>query len=353
MKALIVKLSSIGDVVQTLPALYSLRKSLGKKAELDWLVEEPSSSILKGNPLIDNLFVVKNRGWTKDLSANLKTARLLASRKYDMVLDFQGLLKSGVWVRAAKGARSIGFSNARELSSIFLTEKLPPYDPDTHAVDRYLKLAAYAGGAQGKAVFQLNITKEDREKVLGILTQRGMDAAAKARFFVIAPQARWETKLWDDHSFARLAKTAIERFGVYAVLAGSEKDKKRYEAICREAGPKAISLAGLIDLKGLAALMGLCLFAITVDTGPMHIAAAAGAKVIALFGPTAPWRTGPYGKGHIIIRTGIPCSPCFKKKCPDPLCMSGIKVEDALNAIERSLNPGRLGKDTIGHDIGV
>ena len=115
---------------------------------------------------------------------------------------------------------------------------------------------------------------------------------------------------------------------------------------------KAINLAGLIDLKGWR-LMSLCLFAITVDTGPMHIAQAAGAKVIALFGPTAPWRTGPYGKGHIVIRTGIPCSPCFKKKCPDPKCMSGIKVEDALNAIERSLNAERLGKDTIGHDIGV
>ncbi len=338
MKALIVKLSSIGDVVQTLPALYSLRKGLGKAAEIDWLVEEPSSSILKGNPLIDNLFVVKNRGWTQDLSANLKTARLLASRKYDMVLDFQGLLKSGVWVRAAKGKRSIGFSNSRELSSIFLTEKLPAYDPDTHAVDRYLKLAAFAGGAQGKAIFRLNITKEDKEKVLGILSQRGIDPQAGARFFVIAPQARWETKLWNDGSFARLAKAAIERFGIYAALAGGEKDKKRLDAICREAGPKAINLAGLIDLKGLAALMGISLFAITVDTGPMHIAAAAGAKVIALFGPTAPWRTGPYGKGHIVIRTGIACSPCFKKKCPDPKCMSEIKVEDALNAIERSLN---------------
>ncbi|MEK7679694.1 MAG: glycosyltransferase family 9 protein, partial [Deltaproteobacteria bacterium] len=226
----------------------------------------------------------------------------------------------------------------RELSSIFLTEKLPAYDPDTHAVDRYLKLAAFAGGAQGKAIFRLNITKEDKEKVLGILSQRGIDPQAGARFFVIAPQARWETKLWNDGSFARLAKAAIERFGIYAALAGGEKDKKRLDAICREAGPKAINLAGLIDLKGLAALMGISLFAITVDTGPMHIAAAAGAKVIALFGPTAPWRTGPYGKGHIVIRTGIACSPCFKKKCPDPKCMSEIKVEDALNAIERSLN---------------
>ncbi|MBI5810019.1 MAG: glycosyltransferase family 9 protein, partial [Deltaproteobacteria bacterium] len=144
MRVLIIKLSSIGDVVHTLPALYALRKGLektGARAEIDWLVEEPASAILLGHPLIDNVIVVKDRGWTRDIKGNMKAARFLAGRGYDMALDFQGLLKSSVWVHLSRGGRKIGFSNSRELSPAFLNEKLPPYDPDRHAVDRYLDLA--------------------------------------------------------------------------------------------------------------------------------------------------------------------------------------------------------------------
>src|SRR5574340_681190 len=130
-KVLIVKLSSIGDVVHTLPALYSIRQGFEKKgirAEIDWLVEEAASSVLAGNPLIDNVIVVKNRGWLRDMIRNLKTAKAIHSRHYDIVLDFQGLLKSAVWVAASRGKRRIGFSNAREMSHIFLNEKAAPYD---------------------------------------------------------------------------------------------------------------------------------------------------------------------------------------------------------------------------------
>lgn len=337
MKALIIKLSSIGDVAQTLPALYSLRKGLGAKAEIDWLVEEPASALLKGNPLIDNVITVTRRGWTKDLKGNIKAAGFLASRRYDMVLDFQGLLKSGIWVLFSRCKRRIGFSNYREKSHVFLNEKLPPYDPERHAVDRYLDLARYAGGSAGPAVFKLNVTKEDTARVLKVLAGNGLSNPEKAGFFVVAARARWATKAWDDALFAEAAKGVIKRRGLKAVLIGGPDDRAGLEALKSKIGEGAINLAGRLNLKELGALMKLSAFALSVDSGPMHIASAAGAKVIALFGPTAPWRTGPYGKGHIVIRTGIACSPCFKRQCSDPKCMKELTPKEVIEAVDKIL----------------
>ncbi len=353
MKILIVKLSSIGDVVQTLPALYALRKGFeknGVKARIDWLVEEVASRVLSGNPLIDNVIVVRNRGWRTHLMENIKTARLLASARYDMVLDFQGLFKSGVWVWLSKGKRRIGFSNARELSRIFFNEKLPPYDPDRHAVDRYLDLARYAGGLSGQAVFPIYTGLEEKKRVEGILKDSGIAGQGETGlhrwqpFFVIAARARWATKEWKDDALAEVAKAVTQASGMRAVLVGGREDRAGLEGLKESIGSRAVNLAGLTTLKELAALMKTASFVLTVDSGPMHIASAVGAPTVALFGPTAPWRTGPYGgctpgsRKNIIIRKELNCSPCFKKRCPDARCMKEITAEEVIRAIEGLLN---------------
>ncbi|HLC18941.1 MAG TPA: glycosyltransferase family 9 protein [Thermodesulfobacteriota bacterium] len=337
MKILIIKLSSIGDVVHTLPSLYALRRGLGDGVEIDWLVEEAASAILKGHPLIDNVIVVKNRGWTREKAENMKTARRLAARRYDMVLDFQGLLKSGIWVLLSKGRRRIGFSNSRELSHIFLNEKLPAYDPDMHAVERYLALARHAGGVTDGVVFPLELDTE-LKTVKRLLEDNGVSEGGGGgkSFFVMVPRARWSTKLWDDEKFMEFGKKARERWGLKAVIVGGPGDKAPLERIKKGIGEGALNLAGAINLKELAALSSLARFVLTVDSGPMHVAAAAGARVVALFGPTAPWRTGPYGKGHVVVRKDIECSPCFLKNCPDPKCMREIGVEEVLDATEET-----------------
>lgn len=357
MRILIVKLSSIGDVVHTLPSLHALRKGLGKEAEIDWLVEEAASSILTGHPMIDNLIIVKNRGWINDRTENIKTAKYLASRRYDMVLDFQGLMKSGIWVLLSRGRRRIGFSNSRELSHVFLNEKLPAYDPDMHAVDRYLVLARHAVSA-GHAVpvidpveFPMPDIRLQIERVKRLLKKNGI-----TRFFAMVPHARWPTKLWGDERFVRLAALAMERFNMGTVLVGGTMDRAALEEMRAKMGAGALNLAGETDLGELAALFSLADFVVTVDSGPMHIAAAVKTPVIALFGPTTSKRTGPYAPGgaggaggaagaggaegtegvrHTVITKGLECSPCFKKKCPDPRCMTDIAVTDVIGAIER------------------
>ncbi len=332
MNVLIIKLSSIGDCVHTLPALYALRKGFDKtgvKARIDWLVEEAASGVLKGNPLIDNLIIVK-RGWAKNLGKNLKIAKGLASTHYDMVLDFQGLFKSGIWVMLSKGKRRAGFSNSRELSYLFLNDRLPPYDIERHAVERYLDLAAHAGGDTSEVKFPVHISKASMENAVKKLEKSGIKKDSP--FFVIIPRARWETKLWKDDRFVELAKRVASKKGIPAVLIGNASDKAALEAIKNKIGERAVNLSGQTDLSELAAVLKMSRFAVAVDSGPMHLAAAVGTRTVALFGPTAPWRTGPWGGGHIIVRKGL-CSPCFKKKCPEPKCMDDITVDEVMGAI--------------------
>ena len=332
MKILIVKLSSIGDVVHTLPALESLSrgfKSGGVKVKIDWLVEEAASSILKGHPLIDELIVVR-RGWGRNLRANLKTAGELKDRQYDLVLDFQGLLKSAIWVWLSKGKRRVGFANGREGSRFAYNEKLPAYDVEQHAVDRYLSLSRSVGGASGEALFEIDAAKA-AESIKKKLRQKGVASP----FFVMVTRGRWATKLWRDDRFIELARRLIRDKKLSCVLVGSPSDKVELGRIAGSIGEGAFNMAGETDLKELFALFRLGKFAVTVDSGPMHIAAASGARTVALFGPTAPWRTGPYGKGHVIVRKGLQCSPCFKKVCASPRCMEEIMVNDVLEAVDK------------------
>lgn len=333
MKVLIIKLSSIGDVVHTLPALDALKKGFrakGVKARIDWLVEEAASGILKGHPLIDEVITVR-RGWARNIRENLQTARRLRERRYDLALDFQGLLKSGAWVWLTAAKRRVGFSNSRELSHVFLNEKLPAYDPERHAVDRYLDLARHVVGVGGPVdapAFTIGLGDEERS-IREKLDRKGV----KGPFFVMVTRARWATKLWNDEKFVELARRIAGEKGLRPVLIGGPSDASDLSSMAGAIGKGAVSLAGETDLKELTALMKLSRFAVTVDSGPMHIAAAAGARIIALFGPTAPWRTGPYGDWHIVIRKSIDCSPCFKRECRDAKCMNLISVDEVLQAV--------------------
>lgn len=339
MKVLIVKLSSLGDVVHTLPALQALRAGLGgtgAKVTIDWLVEEAASGILKGleGSVIDEVIVVK-RGWLRNYSDNMRKARELAKRDYDVVLDFQGLLKSAAWVYLTKGRRRIGFANAREGSAIFLNEKLAPYDPEKHAVLRYLDLARYAGGLTTGEAAPIPVNSSAAKRVEKMLAAARVDP--KAGYFVLVPRARWATKLWDDAKFAELARRLAAKTGYSAIIAGGRSDRAGIEAMRDQIGGSAVNLAGSTELVELVELMRNARFVVSVDSGPMHVAAGAGAKVIAIFGPTAPWRTGPYGKDNVVLRKGLDCSPCFKKNCSEVLCMKQISVEDVYSATLKAI----------------
>jgi heptosyltransferase-1 len=305
------------------------------------VVEEAAAGILDGHPLINLVLVSRRKAWLRllknpftawrGLSDIIRFVRALRSIRYDIAIDFQGLFKSGVVIGLAHGDRKIGFDRTRELSYLFLNERLPAYDIEKHALERYLDIARYLGAKDVSGACTLPIAGE-RERI-----RRRIDAVKPAgrRLVVMNPGARWTTKLWPEGNFAELADRLIQEKNATVIFTGGPDDRGMIERVVTLMQHRdAENWAGETTLKELAALASASDLFITTDTGSMHLAAAVGAKVLALFGPTAPWRTGPYGGASTVVRSGIDCSPCFQRTCGKNVkCMTGITVEDVMKKL--------------------
>jgi len=341
---LIIKLSAVGDVVHSLPFLEVLRDRF-PSAMIDWVVEEDASGIVESHPEIDRLIIFPRKSWLKRFIKKgeyigvgkevTKFLKELKSRRYDIVVDLQGLLKSGILTFLANGKRKIALNGGREGSLIFTNEKVAIPDPDLHALDKYLCIARYLGATNPVWNGQIPIYDTDEEHVDYLLGEIGNNSTLVA----VNPMAKWESKLWELHRFASLVDTIKEELGAGVVFTGSEGDKAAIEDIRSRMKTRALNLAGKTTLKELAYLYQKCAAVICTDTGPMHVAAAMGSPVVlALFGPTSPLRTGPYGAKHRVIRAGLECSPCFKKRCDDMSCMKKITVEMVFGAVREVLS---------------
>lgn len=338
---LIVKTSAIGDVIHTFPALNALRRKY-PEARIDWLVEEAAADLVIGHKALDAVLVSRRKAWIRDLKQGRVLAayrgfadfvKKLRATEYDLLIDFQGLLKSGIFVGLARAKRKVGFGKGMEhaeCSYVFLNEPVLPVNMDQHAAIRELLLLKAIGIESEEIVFDLPVGEEQRERIGHLLATEGIDPAKP--LVAINPMTTWETKHWRNDRFARVADSLLDK-GVAVVFSGGPQDVRGIEEIRGAMTGKAASLAGRTTLKELAALYERVAVLITTDTGPMHLAAAAGTPVVALFGPTAPWRTGPFGQGHRILRADIACSPCLKRQCDrDHACMNQITVDQVVQA---------------------
>lgn len=358
-KILIVKLSAIGDVVQTIPMVEALRAHF-PEAQIDWAIEEEASDLILGYPGINRVIVSRRKSWLADLwrSGGWRKAlreiraflRELRSSDYDWVIDNHGILKSGLIVFLSRGRRKIGFKAspgiADEGSYLFTHERYPALGIERHALERYLDLIAQLGVPVENPCLQWPVNGKVQEKVKKILAENGVGFPP---LVVIHPMAKWPTKNWPAENFSRLAQALSEK-GMSIVFTGSPEDGKGIaEIIARVPDRNRVrSLAGKTTLKELAGLFAEADLVLSTDTGPMHLAAATGTRLVALFGPTAPWRTGPYGKGHVVIRRKLSCSPCFRKECETIECMRTITVEEVMAAIEGKLREGSEGSRVQG-----
>lgn len=346
MKILIVKLSAIGDVIHTLPALNALRAHF-PEARITWLVEEAASAIIESHGAVDRVLISKREQWIKGLLGpsrlqSVKEAfrfvRELRDTTYDLVIDFQGLMKSAVMVGLCRADRKIGYDRTREFSYLVLHERIPPYHMDRHAILRYLNLVTHLGVDTRQIAFNLPFGPKEKSHVRTMLNQRGWDGECVV---AVNAMAKWKTKLWALESFARLANMLIEALGCFVVFTGSKADKKEISRITSNTRAECVGLSGQTNLKDLAALFEMAKCVVSIDTGPMHLAAGVGTPVVALFGPTAPWRTGPFGEGHQVLRAGVSCSPCFKKRCDSVDCMRDITVEQVFDSVIKILTGSR------------
>ncbi|MDP2156981.1 MAG: lipopolysaccharide heptosyltransferase I [Nitrospirota bacterium] len=324
-KILIVKPSSLGDVVHSLPFLNAMERCF-PKAEIHWVIAKGLEGLLEGHPMIDRLIIINKDLW-KNLSHTGKTLkeirelyRQLRDEAYDLVVDLQGLLRSGMITRATSAPIRIGFQEAREGSRLFYTKKVKG-NREIHAVDRYMKIAAELGCDVHDRVFLFPLSES-------VGTNAGKLADTEP-YAVLVPGARWKTKIWPAESFGKVAAMLPLR----SVVIGSSADRAIAEEVVAHSGGKADSLAGETSLRELIEIMRHARAVITNDSGPMHIAAALNIPVITIFGPTSPERTGPYGKGHVVLQSKADCVPCFKRSCRDIKCMKEITPETVYQAV--------------------
>lgn len=346
MKILVIRLSAIGDVVHTLPAVHLLKKHL-PGCSITWLVEESAADLIAGYEGIAAVIVSKRTSWLRALRAGSGAAafneaaafvRELRRDEYDLVLDFQGLFKSGILAGLARGKRKIGFAGAREGAAFFYTEQAPAPDFNDHAIVRHRGLLRYLGITDDAVVFS-PLWREAEEKSIQRLLD-GNTADSAGPLIIVHPFAAWPTKCWDTGSMAMVCDSLRKKYDARIVFVGAAAEyMPAGSIISRMTGP-AINLAGRTTLRELACLLARSSLMVAMDSGPMHLACAAGTPVVALFGPTAPWRTGPFGSQQSVIKKGLVCSPCYKKKtCPlgHHRCMADITVEDVLQVCSNYL----------------
>ena len=330
-RLLIVKMSAVGDVVMTLPALKALRQAF-PKARIDWLVEPAAAGLLKDHPDIDRLIISPRRYFGKLLkSGRHRRARRvfgvfrarLRAVKYEVVLDLQGLIKSAINVFLSRGRRKLGFAKTRERTGWALNEKMPAYDPDRHATLRYLDAAVYLGAQWPDPLPEKYYdpplsAQAEAETLLAPFCGHG-------GFVVLNPGAKWLTKRWPLEHWRGLADLCAQA-GLKLVLTGGREDREMAESINEAVDGQALNLCGRTSLPVLAAVLARASAVVTADTGPMHLAAAVGGGGLALFGPTRPGRTGPFGGHFEILRPPLDCLGCLKKRCDRP-CLELLEPE--------------------------
>ncbi len=344
----VVKLGALGDALYAFPVVSAL-KAFRPRATITWVVEERLRDLPLLHPAVDEVVTIDTRGWRLAVRrGRWPTAwqglsgyyRRVAGR-FDVVLDVQGLLKSGVAARLTRAPLRIGFSpeDCREpLSARFMTLHAAPAGR-VHALTRNLGLLAALGVPIGPPQFDVvpapadEAWAEERVAALGIV--RGDHLVA------IHPGAGHRAKRWEFGRFLALAERLGRVPGIRAVLVAGPEDRARVEeaAVRMVPSPAVIAPPGL---GKLAALLRRCRVVIAGDTGPLHLAAALGVRTVALYGPSDPILAAPVGSGHRVIKHPCACGwtpgPFFNRRCVDPPCMAAIGIDEVCDATEQALS---------------
>ena len=319
-RILVIKLSSLGDLAHALPAVRALKARTG--AAIDWVVQPEYAPLLARCPDVDRTIEFPRRNFARGF---LSFWRALRREKYDAVVDLQGLLKSALAARLARGARRVGPAWAREGAHRFYDARpAKAAGPRRHAVEELMDVVALVAPGAGAA-------PEPRLD----FPEAESDGAPGPRV-AFAPFSRWATKDWPLEKFADLGWRLAAEMGGRIRIVGGREDEARGEELARKIGERAENLCGKTDLPGLCSLLKSMDLLVTVDSGPMHWADALGVPVVAIFGATDPARTGPYRQlDHVVAKAGLACRPCHARTCArgDLACLRTLDVETVFQAV--------------------
>ncbi len=317
----IIKPSSLGDVVHALPILSALRRRW-PAAHLTWVVNAPFRDVLEGHPDLDELIVYDRKGKGVDRLGIAGMAGVLGRLRrgrYDLTIDLQGLLRSALMAVATGAKVRIGPSDAREGARWFYTHHVEAPRLGLHAVERVLRVAVELGADGSVPRFNLPIAEEDRYWARDVLARLPRPRV------ILNLGARWLTKRWPPEHYAEIGRRSIARFGGGLIAVGAAEDRPLVNALKRHAAPSPVlDLCGRTRLPQLAALGLEADLMISNDTGPLHLAAAAGARVVGIYTCTSPRLTGPYGPHATTVQSCIWCAPSFLKNCNRLDCMTEL-----------------------------
>jgi lipopolysaccharide heptosyltransferase I len=338
LRVLVVRLSSIGDVVHTLPAAAALR---AHGWDAGWLVEPASHPLLDRNPAVSRLALAPPARAFR-LGGALGALRALRAHGYDVALDLQGLWKSAAWARLSGAPRVLGFARPwrREPASAALLGETAEVPPEAvHVIDKNLALLRPLGiEAMGARTFPLPETRTEAASV-----ERGLATAGLEAFVVLNAGGGWASKLWPADAFGALARRLLER-GLRSVVTWGPGEEDLADRVVATSGGAAVrcfptTLRELIELLRRARLV------VAADTGPLHLACAVGTPVVGIYGPTDPVRNGPFARDDSVVRRTPACAPCHRRRCAvhDGI-MGSIGVGEVLTAVEERLASAARGR---------
>jgi len=317
----IIKPSSLGDIVHALPILAALR-GRWPSSHLAWVVNRPFQDVLQGHPDLDELIVNDRMGAGIDplgIEGAAGLFRRLRRGRFDLTIDLQGLLRSALMAAATRAKVRVGMADAREGARWFYTDWVDAPRLEVHAVERVRRVTRALGADVSEPRFHLPIGEGDRrwarETLAGVPSPR----------IVLNLGARWPTKRWPPEHYAEIGRRAAAEYGAGLIAVGSAVDRPFVAALLRRSEPGSIlDLCGRTSLLQLAAIAALSDLMLSNDTGPLHLAAAAGARVVGIYTCTNPLLTGPFGPRVSTVQSCVWCAPSLLKRCRRLECMSEL-----------------------------
>ncbi|MDD4600221.1 hypothetical protein SDC9_04302 [bioreactor metagenome] len=339
----IIRLSSIGDVLHCTPVARALKEKF-PSCHITWIVGQVSYPMVECNPFIDEVYVWSRERWEKLMRQGKfieawqmwrQLKKDMAKRDFDVALDVHGLFLSGMVTSATKAPRRIGLGGTKEQNGLFMTEQAPILPQDIHVIQRYLSVLRPLGITTNHYGMTLSLSDEARRFAAQFLSENGV--APDEKLVIINPATTWLAKNWPTEFFAQTADVLASQARI--MICGGPGDADLAKKIKACTNVQIIDAVGKTSLLEMAALLEQANLLIVGDTGPLHMAVALGVPTVSVFGATDPAKFGPLTAGNIVLRSKVGCRPCHKTVCPqkDMRCMRSLRPETVIGAARRVL----------------
>ena len=334
-RVLIVKPSSLGDVVTAMPVLRGLKRTF-PHVRVSWLLAESCAPLLEGDADLDEIILFRRKqlgkAWhsPKSMLALLALRKKLCEDRFDWAIDLQGLFRSGYFTAATRAPLTAGFADAREGAGKFYTHRIDV--AARHTVERNIELARQLGIDARATDMTLHVTPAAAEFVQDTLRQNGLNAGG---YVVCVPPARWADKRWPVRHWRTLLGELTRLCP--AVLIGAPNERDLCAQIAAGGPPGLVDLSGRTTVPNMVALIAQSAGVISCDSAAKFIAPAVGVGGVTLIGPTQVERTGPFPTGAAVVAT-TPCQGCLQRRCRHVTCMELIEPARVLVAVKEMLD---------------